>query len=149
MADVEHFTPYGDLTRGFQTPPPSARYLRLVRRMAIVRDRSIGGAEHHYLVAVIDISQFPPTADATTLALHIANLVADVLRRMGIKRMSQNQVGSAAVLAVAAKDIARVTAWATAHAEWCGVSPVYLGPIAPRLAEMANIGLEQAKSATR
>lgn len=145
--DLAWFAEYVDATgRNFRTPPPSARYLPLVRRMAVVRDPSIGGKEHWYLVALIDVSQFPEACDAPTLIVHVANLVSDLLARMRVKTMAQSVRGSAAELAIAAKDLARARALVAAHAGWVGSAPAFLAGTAGRFAALARAGLAQFPS---
>lgn len=143
-ADFDFFVPYVDATgRGFKTPPVSPRHLRLVRRMKLVADESIGAGQKWYLVAVFDVSQVPigRAAELSTFGVHMGNLVADLVERSGAKPRAQMSVGSAVQLTIAAKDAPSARALVEAHARWVGDGPVYLGPVPVAYEAAAAAGL--------
>jgi len=143
-ADLDCFAPYVDASRrNFRTPPVSPRHLRLVRRLALVSDASIGGSASRYLVGVIDLSGFPVARanELPTFLMHVANLLDDVLKRIGVTRTAQSQVGSAVQLGIAAKDAGKVLALVEAHQRWIGDAPPFGAPVPPALRPIADAGL--------
>lgn len=146
--DVEvHFTGCVDASkRHFQTPPPSARHLRLFRALGLVRDGQVGGATGTFLVGVVDLSQVPESADVETFLLHMGNLLGDVLVRMGVKPRSQSQVGSAVSLGLTSKDVPRVQSLIRAHAAWIADGPVHLLEVPPIFSALAQAGEGQLRA---
>lgn len=135
-ADIDALAPHVDETgRNFQTPPPSARLLRLVRRMRMFRDRSIGGAERWYLAAVVDVSQIPPERidEAPTFLHHVANLVSDALKRAGVDQMAQQLQGSAGIFALSARTQPIAARIVEMHHARFDAEPIHLGPLGPLL----------------
>jgi hypothetical protein len=125
--------------RHFKTPPPSPRLLRLVRGIYVLQDRSIGGSQRTYVVALIDVSQLPGVDE--TLLVHLGNLFSDVLVRIGVKPRSQSFAGCAVQLAIIEKDAPKARALAAEHARWLGAMPPFLAPIPPALDAWAKAGL--------
>ena len=139
-ADLAVLDPYVDASgRGFRTPPPSPALLRLVRRIAVVRGATIGGPERNFVVALIDVSQLPGASE--TRLMHLSNLFADVLVRIGVKPRAQSLVGCAAQLTITEKDAPKARALAAEHARWIGDGPPFLAPVPPALAAWAEAGL--------
>ena len=138
--ELTFFDGYVDPTgRHFKTPPPSSRFLRLVRRLAVLRAGSIGGDKRTYVVGLIDISQLP-AANETSL-MHVANLLADVLKRIGAKPRAQGLVGCAVNLTIVEKDAPKARALAAAHAHWIADGPLFLAPVPPALKGWAEAAL--------
>ncbi|MFZ4736681.1 MAG: hypothetical protein ACOYM9_12085 [Bradymonadia bacterium] len=143
-ADIDHFAPYVDDTgRNFQTPPPSPRHLRLIRRMRLVRSASIGGPEHGYLVALMDVSPFPTdrAAELNTFLSHVGNLVGDVVRRTGAQVLAHGYTGCSAVLGIAAKDTGRVARLVEEHGRWMGSAPMFSRRVPPMFEALAQLGV--------
>ena len=138
--DLAFFDQHVDASkRNFKTPPPSPKHLRLVRRIALVRGATIGGREANFVVALIDVSQIAAT-DVETFVVHVGNLIADVLARIGVKQLSQSFAGCAVQLTIAAKDVPKARALVAAHARWIGDGPAFLATVPPALAALAAGG---------
>lgn len=141
--DLAFFDGCVDATgRHFQTPPPSARHLRLVRRLGLLRDLTIGGQERVFLVGLIDLSGYPLSRlDGLQVFLgHMGNLVADALLRSGIKARAQSLSGCAVQLTLVAKDLPRARKLVEAHARWIGSEPPF-GDVPAPLRAIADAGL--------
>jgi hypothetical protein len=142
--DVACFDPYVDESnRNFRTPPPSAKHLRLLRRLMVLRSKSMSGAEREYVIGLVDISALPAAhgRDVGTFVIHIGHLLADVLDRMGIERHALSYAGCAVQIAIAVKHAPKARALAIEHAKWIGNGPPFLARMTPNLQAVANAGL--------
>lgn len=130
VADVDALEAYGSLADGFQTPAPSAKHLRVFRRLRLVRAPSIGGAERWYVVAVVDVTQIPRERRARleTILVHLGNLVVDVFQRAGAPSMSQAS-GGATTFAINAKTRAKAEKLIAAHRARFDAAPAFALPI--------------------
>lgn len=110
--------------------------------MRLVRSASIGGKEHWYFVAVVDVSVFPTerAAEVTVFLQHVGNLIDDVLRRMGVKSIARSTIGSATQLAIVAKHAPRAARLIEEHERWIAAAPVFSRLVPPPFEEIARAG---------
>lgn len=119
----------------WKVPPPSARHLRLVRRLELATKKR-GGTTFVMVVSVIDVSQLPPgwarglgKYQLSPILTHVSHLVRDVLARMKIKVTSYRQRGAFLECYIDKKSIAKAKHLVEAHRLFIGDGPMFLGKV--------------------
>jgi hypothetical protein len=119
-----------------RTPPPVARYLRLLRRLRVLK-APYGSGVGDLLVATVDLSQLPAkweaVKDAATqgplVPLLMMDMVDELLKSMAIRNRSYFLSSGFMSFSVRASDAKKLAAVEAQHQAFIGDGPLFLGEV--------------------
>lgn len=149
--DLRHFKGCVDRKgENWQTPPPSPRFLQLVRRMKLTKRKWANGKRVDELVVLLDVSQLPAAwfkpldehGIMIPILVHTKDLMEDVLTRMKVKRLTTSMTGACVAYSIHPTSVAKVMRLVDAHAAFIGDRPAFLGKPAGKWGPYAEHGLK-------